>query len=145
MTTNPLSTVGLMLTLAGLVGSFFNIQLSQWLRDLIALEQKVELNKWHGTDTQQKAIVECRIEYKKLANIQTYVLHALVLGFVVFVLSNGLLMIRGAEGDPLFLNINVALWVFLVFFVGVSAWLVYGAWGTAKRTKAMLDNIKPAG
>jgi hypothetical protein len=41
MNANPLATVGLMLTLAGLVGSFFNIQLSQWLRDLIALAQKV--------------------------------------------------------------------------------------------------------
>ena len=141
MTTNPFSTVGLMLTLAGLVGSFFNIQLSQWLRDLIALEQKVKLNKSHGTDAQQKAIVECRIEHEKLANIQTYVLHMLVLGFVVFVLANGLLMIRGAESDPLYPNINVALWVFLVFFVSVSAGLVYGGWRTASRARHMLDNI----
>jgi|ERR1700680_2808120 len=142
MTTSPLSTIGLMLTLAGLVGSFFNIQLSQWLRDLIALEQKVELNKWHGTDTQQKAIVECRIEYEKLANVQTYVLHVLVLGFVIFVLVNGILMIRGAKNDPLYPNVNLSLWVFLVFFVGVSAWLTYGGLGTAKRTRAMLDKIK---
>ena len=40
MNANPLTTVGLMLTLASLVGSFFNIQLSQWLRDLLALAQK---------------------------------------------------------------------------------------------------------
>jgi hypothetical protein len=58
MNANPLTTVGLMLTLAGLVGSFFNIQLSQWLRDLVALAQKVKLNKAQGNENQQKAIIE---------------------------------------------------------------------------------------
>ena len=42
---NPLSMVGLMLTLAGLVGTFFYIQLSGWLRDVQALHAKIDLNK----------------------------------------------------------------------------------------------------
>jgi fatty acid desaturase len=142
MNTNPLSTVGLMLTLAGLVGAFFNIQLSQWLRDLIAIEQKVKLNKAHGTETQQKAIVECRIEHEKLENVQTYVINALVIGFVVFVLVNGLFMIRSAQADPLYPNINIALWVFLVLFVGVSGWLTYNGWRIAERIKKSLIDIK---
>ena len=123
MNTNPLTTVGLMLTLAGLVGSFFNIQLSQWLRDLVALAQKVKLNKAQGNETQQKAIVECKIEIEKLANTQTYVINILVLSFVVFVLGDGLVMIRTASADPLYPYIYLALWVFLVFFVSVSLWL----------------------
>lgn len=123
MNTNPLTTVGLMLTLAGLVGSFFNIQLSQWLRDLLALSQKALLNRAAGTPEQQKAIAECRIELKKLNNIETYTVNALVLAFVIFVLVNGLFMIASAKADPLYLNVQIALWVFLVFFVALSAWL----------------------
>ncbi|MHC2627248.1 hypothetical protein ACVIW2_009335 [Bradyrhizobium huanghuaihaiense] len=138
MNANPLTTVGLMLTLAGLVGSFFNIQLSQWLRDLVALAQKVKLNKAQGNENQQKAIVECKIEIEKLANIQSYVINGLVLAFVVFVLVNGLVMIEAASADPLFPQVHVALWVFLVFFIGVSLWLTFDGWRIAKGIREAL-------
>lgn len=138
MNANPLTTVGLMLTLAGLVGSFFNIQLSQWLRDLVALAQKVKLNKAQGNENQQKAIVECKIEIEKLANIQSYVINGLVLAFVVFVLVNGLVMIEAASADPLFSHVHVALWVFLVFFIGVSLWLTFDGWRIAKGIREAL-------
>lgn len=138
MTANPLSTVSLMLTLAGLVGSFFNIQLSQWLRDLLALEQKVKLNKAQGNDTQQKAIVECRIELNKLANAQTYIVNGLVIAFVIFVLANGILMINGAQADPIYPNVQVALWVFLLFFIGLSVWLMYCGCCVARSVKQTL-------
>jgi hypothetical protein len=127
-----------MLTLAGLVGSFFNIQLSQWLRDLAALAQKVKLNKAQGSESQQKAIVECKIELEKLDNTQTYVINALVLIFVVFVLVNGLAMIGSASADPLYPHIHLALWVFLAFFVGVSLWLTYDGWRIAKHLRTEL-------
>jgi len=138
MNASPLPTVGLMLTLAGLVGSFFNIQLSQWLRDLVALEQKVTLNKAQANDDQQKAIVESGIEIRKLDNIQSYIINGLVLVFIVFVLVNGLFMIRFARTDPLYGHVNIALWVFLVFFVGVSLWLSFDGWRTASRIRSNL-------
>jgi hypothetical protein len=133
MSANPISTVSLMLTLAGLVGSFFNIQLSQWLRDLLALEQKILLNKYQGTEPEKRAIVECKIEYAKLANTSSYVLNALIIAFVIFVLIDGLFMACQAQDDPLYPNVAVALWVFLTFFVVVSGWLIYAGSQTAKR------------
>ena len=138
MIANPLTTVSLMLTLAGLVGSFFNIQLSQWLRDLLALEQKVKLNKAQGNETQQKAIVECRIELEKLANAPTYIVNGLVIAFVIFVLANGLLMIHGSQADPIYPNIQVALWVFLFFFISLSVWLMYCGCRVARFVKQTL-------
>jgi hypothetical protein len=137
-----LSLVGLMLTLAGLVGSFFNIQLSEWRRDLAALEQKVRLNKAQGTIEQQRAIVECRIELGRLANVQSYVVNALVLGFIVFVLTDSLTLIEFAHANPLYPNLRLALWVFLVFFVGVSAWLGLGGWKIAEKVKRELNPQK---
>ncbi|WFU25436.1 hypothetical protein QA649_04100 [Bradyrhizobium sp. CB1717] len=138
MNANPLATVGLMLTLAGLVGSFFNIQLSQWLRDLVALAQKVKLNKAQGNDNQQKAIVECKIEIEKLANVQSYVINGLVLAFVVFVLVNGLVMIAAASADPLYPHVHRALWVFLLFFIAVSLWLSFDGWRIARGIRTTL-------
>lgn len=138
MNANPLATVGLMLTLAGLVGSFFNIQLSQWLRDLVALAQKVKLNKAQGNESQQKAIVECKVELEKLANVQSYVINGLVLAFVVFVLVNGLCMIRTAATDPLYPHVHLALWVFLLFFIGVSLWSSFDGWRIAKDIRTTL-------
>lgn len=82
------------------------------------------LNRAQGSEAQQRAIVECRIELCKLADPQTYAVNALVIAFVVFVLVNGLLMIRHAAADPLYPHVLAALWVFLVFFVGLSGWLI---------------------
>src|SRR5262249_10723118 len=138
MSTNPLSTVGLMLTLAGLVGSFFNIQLSQWLRDLVALEQKVKLNKAQGNENQQKAIVECKIEIEKLATNQSYVINFFVPLFDVFVLANGLFMLRPADTDPLYFHVNLALWVFLIFFICVSLWQILDGWQIATKIRETL-------
>ena len=71
MTTNPLTTVGLMLTLASIVGSFFYIHLSQGLRDLLALRKQTELNRLAGDEYQKRAIVECQVEYTKHATWHT--------------------------------------------------------------------------
>src|SRR5689334_15625118 len=100
MNANPIATISLMLTLAGLVGTFFNIQLSQWLRELIALEQKADLNKFQGTEPEKRAIVECKVEYRKLTNPSTYVVNVLIIAFVIFVLVDALFMMRLAQADP---------------------------------------------
>jgi D-alanyl-lipoteichoic acid acyltransferase DltB (MBOAT superfamily) len=136
MNANPIMTVGLMLTLAGLVGTFFNIQLSQWLRDLIAVETKAALNKLSMTEAAQRAIVECRIELAKLNSRETYIINGAVIAFIVFVLINGLCMAAKAQTDPLYGNVNLALWVFLIFFVVMSAWLIFSGHRVAGRIKA---------
>ena len=143
MTLNPLGTVSLMLTLAGLVGSFFNIQLSQWLRDLMALERKVFLNKAHGNEAQQKAIVECRIEHRKLAASESYAIHAAVLAFVLFVLVNGLVMLQAAKDDPLFGNVQFVLLAFLLFFAAMAGWLLWRGRVTDQAIRTILAEIKP--
>jgi hypothetical protein len=139
MNANPLTTVSLMLTLAGLVGTFFNIQLSQWLRDLLALDQKAETNSAQGTEQQQRAIVECEVELRRLANRQTYIVNTAVALFVVFVITDGLVMATWAQSDPLFGHVSVALWVFLALFVVGTIWLMYSGWRTSKSVKSNLS------
>jgi hypothetical protein len=124
MFANPISTVSLMLTLAGLVGSFFSIQLSQWLRDLIALQTKTTLNKAAGNEAQMRAIFECKAEYKKLTNASTYLLHVLITLFVCFILWDALVIAAFAKSDPIYPNVKLALEVFFGFFVLISLWLI---------------------
>lgn len=140
MSANPLSTVSLMLTLASLTGSFFYIQLSQWLRDILALRQKVELNKRQGDEAQKRAIVECRIEHAKLANMPTLIVNLLVIAFVVFVIAIALLMVGFADGDPLQPYIRTALWVFLILFVGLSGWLLFLGQRNAAEVKRLIES-----
>ena len=140
---NPLTMVSLMLTLAGLLGSFFYIQLSQWLRDLMALEKKSDLNRFAGSEAEKRALLECRVEYRKLVSRPTAVVNLSVIGFVLFVLVDALLMIRSAAADPLYPNIAVALWVFLCLFIALSVGLLWSGRRTAAAIRAILDKATP--
>lgn len=121
---NPLSTVGLMLTLASLLGSFFYLHLSQWVRDVIALDRKQELNEAAGTDPEKRALVECRIELKRLWSWPGFVVNGVVIAFVIFVLVLGLNMIHHARTDPLYRDVQAGLIVFLIVFVVLSGLLL---------------------
>ena len=127
--TNPLSIVGLLLTLASLLGTFFYLHLSQWLRDVLALRQKTELNILQGESSQQRAIVECRVELRRLASWHTYVVNLLVIAFVIFILVLGLDMIKSASSDPLYGEVRLAMFVFLGLFITLSIALMWlGQW-----------------
>ena len=121
---NPLSVVGLMLTLASLLGSFFYLQLSQWLRDILALRQKVHLNKAQGEEGQKKAIVECRVEFRRLSSWHSYAVNIVVILFVLFVLWLGLGMISLAKADPLYCYVYSGLVVFGIVFILLSGGLL---------------------
>jgi hypothetical protein len=137
--TNPLSLLSPLLTLAGLVGSFFYIQLSQWLRDLVALRQKVELNRFAGDEAQKRAMVECRIEYERLATWHTYAVNLSVIAFVLFILVLGLVMIRPAAADPMYGYLATALWGFLAVFVGLASVLFWLGHGKAREIGGILE------
>jgi hypothetical protein len=135
MTTNPLTTVGLMLTLASIVGSFFYIHLSQWHRDLMALRQNTKLNRLSGD--------ECRVEYTKLATWHTYVVNFMVIAFVVFVLLDGLAMIENAKTDPLYVYVWLAFIVFLIHFLFLSLGLTLFGYQNAQEIRNMLRQAGP--
>jgi hypothetical protein len=65
---DALSVIGFFLTLAGLLGSFFYIHLSDWLREVLALETKWRINAVGDEPDQRAARRECRYEVEQAAN-----------------------------------------------------------------------------
>ncbi len=119
---NPLSIVGLLLTLASIIGTFFYLQLSQWLRDLLALDQKVLLSRDLSTPDQQDRVqFESRVELKRLDNVPTTIVNGTVIAFVVFVWVLSLTMIQSASADPSFVFVLAGL----IGFISVFAALVW--------------------
>jgi hypothetical protein len=81
--TDALQVIGFFLTLVRLLGSFFYIHLSDWLRDVMALETKWRFNKDAADGWEAK--LECRYEIEQVANWTTLITSLFVSAFVVFV------------------------------------------------------------
>ncbi|SIT77242.1 hypothetical protein [Microbacterium sp. RU33B] len=121
---NPLSIVGLLLTLASIIGTFFYLQLSQWLRDLLALDQKVLLSRDLSTPDQQDRVqFESRVELKRLDNVPTTIVNGTVIAFVVFVWVLSIAMIQSASADPSFGFVLAGLIGFISVF-GALVWVL---------------------
>jgi hypothetical protein len=127
-TTNPLSVVGLMLTLSSLLGSFFYLQLSQWVRDILAVKSKSDLNRYAGVADEKKAMRECAVEIDKLLNWPTYVVNGVVIVFVIIVTVIAFAMLNKASADQLYPLLWDAFALFLAVFVVLSFGLIiYGS------------------
>jgi polyferredoxin len=124
---SALAVVSVLLTLASLLGSFFYIHLSQWLREILALKQKFDLSDDPSSNSGKRQRYECKVELKKLNSWPNYVVNIVVITFVMFVMGLALNMIKLAAADPLYDYVNLALWIFSgTFFVLVALLLGTG-------------------
>ena len=87
--TDALSVIGFFLTLVSLLGSFFYIHLSDWLREVIAMETKWDINKDGQQVERIAARRECRYEIGHVAIPTTVLTSLVVTGFVIFIFVLG--------------------------------------------------------
>lgn len=138
--TNPLTLVGLVLTLASLVGSFFYIQLSQWLRDLLAVAAKIELYSHGDNPDKDKALLEARIENRKLSSWHLLLTNAVIIAFVCYLVVIGLKLIDAAQADPSYPVIRQAFVIFGLIFAGLSIVLfLFGVYRMLANAKKLGD------
>lgn len=138
--TNPLTLVGLVLTLASVVGSFFYIQLSQWLRDLLAVAAKIELYSHGDNPDKDKALLEARIENRKLSSWHLLVTNAVIIAFVCYLVVIGLKLIDAAQADPSYPVIRQAFVIFGLIFAGLSIVLfLFGVYRMLANAKKLGD------
>lgn len=139
---NPLSIVGLLLTLASIIGTFFYLQLTQWVRDLLALEQKLELTRTMSEDDQGKYRIEARIEKRRLDNTATFIVDGTVIGFVAFVIIVAFAMIAPAAGDPSYPFVLWGLIGFALVFCALTAFILVQAVRSLTALRTALPSTK---
>lgn len=127
-------------TLASLVGSFFYIQLSQWLRDLLAVAAKIELYSHGDNPDKDKALLEARIENRKLSSWHVLLTNAVIIAFVCYLVVIGLNLIDAAQADPSYPVIRQAFVVFGLIFAGLSIVLfLFGVYRMLANAKKLGD------
>jgi hypothetical protein len=117
------TTIGLMLTLVGLLASFFWVSLGSWMRDLVALRSEAEYWKPITTPEARKERAMIRAKADGLGEYTTGVTTVVVLGFGTFLLVEALWLANKLEGN-LVSTLKAALWVFLVILVVLTAFLI---------------------
>ena len=82
------TVVGLLLSLAGLLATFFSVQLSQWLMNLLATNSKWEAYK-NGRDAEDKAARrECSAELRASYNVVPFAT-TIIIGLFIFFIIRG--------------------------------------------------------
>jgi len=136
--TDALSVISFFLTLVGLLGSFFYIHLSDWLRDIIALETKWSINK--SGDDKKAARRECRYEIEQLASWTTLVTSIVVTAFVLFIVGLGWNLWQAQpEKSVAWTSVGLAGLAFTVIYLGMTIGLLWSGYGKTRKLYSTID------
>ncbi len=80
---DALALSGFLLTLAGLIGSFFAIHISEWLRDILAISTKAERYKFNSSQEETRALYDIEYEVERLRNNVIYIVSFVVVAFMI--------------------------------------------------------------
>ena len=121
---NSYSVIGIYLTLAGLLGTFFYVHLSNWLQELLKLQAKWRQNKRGTDDSQQAAKRECRFEIKEHFNHVPFVVACVVSLFICLLWADSSKMLAPATSDTLVSGLKRMLDVFMVLYFALTTYLL---------------------
>ena len=94
------ATIGFMLTLVGLIGTFFYVQLSNWLREILELNSKFELNKVGDSEPRKQGRLECKFQLQRLLNHIPALIAVLISIFIIAVLAIARSLIAATQPQP---------------------------------------------
>ena len=94
------AAIGFLLTLVGLLGGFFAIHLSNWLRDILEVRAKFDANEVGDSQERRTARAECSFTLRRLINHVTLLVTIVLAGFIGYVLTlaRDLLRASGVTG-----------------------------------------------
>lgn len=119
------STIGFMLTLVGLIGTFFYVHLSNWLREILELNSKFEFNKVGDTEPRKQARLECRFQLRRLLNHIPLLVALVISVFIIAILIIARNLIAATQPQPAVIPYykNAAIW-FLIIYFGLTLYLL---------------------
>lgn len=94
------STIGFMLTLIGLIGTFFYVHLSNWLREVLELKAKYKLNSVGDTERRQEGRLECKFQLRRLLNHIPILVSLAITGFILIVCRLGARLLSQIQPEP---------------------------------------------
>jgi hypothetical protein len=137
---SEVSIIGIFLTLVGLLGSFFYIHLSSWFRDLIALQNKWELNKIGGTPEEIEAQRECRYALRGLYNYVPGLVAGVITLFIGLVSGFILNYLFSIEvSGPLSSVLWVVFLAFLATYFTLTLYFLIAGYRTGARINAEIE------
>jgi hypothetical protein len=120
-----IAAIGTFLTLTSLLGTFFYVQLSTWLRDLIVLKAKFDLNADGNLPDETKAVREVRYALPGVYNTLPILVAAAITGFIAFAAWNAFAILQPFRGqDQIADRLAAALCVFLTIYVVLIIYLL---------------------
>lgn len=124
------AAIGFFLTLTGLIGTFFYIHLSTWLREMLELKSKCDLNAVGDSEPRKQGRLECRFQLRRLLNHLPLVISAVISVFIVLMVGLGSRLIAACTPEPAVAPYYRAaatyfLWVYFAMTVYL---LIHGYW-----------------
>ena len=139
MTSGEYSTISILLSLTSLLGSFFYIQLSNWLRELITLKAKYDYAEKGDQPDDLKARYEARYALRGLNNRLPFAMWVAISGFIGVVSICALLsLIPAFCADPLAARLTFAFGAFLLIYLGVSSYLLVRGYDIGRELKGKI-------
>ena len=139
MASQNIAAIGTFLTLVGLLGTFFYVHLTTWLRDLLALRAKFDVNDGGNTPSEEQAIRECRYSLKGLYNYLPALIAVAISAFIAFVAWNAFDILGPVRAtDPLAEKLTEALIVFLAIYAALVIYLLIHGYAVGARLRAKL-------
>ena len=127
MTPQSIATIATFLTLTSLLGTFFQVQLATWLRDLMTLKSKYELNAGDNpTADEIKALRECAYTLSGLYNKVPALTAGAITLFIAITASQAFAILSTSwSTDPLASRIGLVLGSFLAIYLMLGGYLMW--------------------
>jgi hypothetical protein len=115
------AAIGFFLTLVGLIGTFFYVHLSNWLREILELQSKYELNRVGESDARKEGRLQCKFELKRLLNHVPALVSAVISIFIVLLLCDARILVNASVPPPAVIPYyKLAAKYFLVAYFGLT-------------------------
>ena len=125
LSSQEIGTLGFFLTLVSLLGTFFYVQLSNWLRDLIASESIYDANVVAGTPDEKEELRKLRYGIAGLYNLVPLLTSVAISTFIGLVAGIVMRIVWHALAtDYLARNLMLALCAFLAIYGGLTVYLL---------------------
>lgn len=134
------TAIGFFLTLVGLLGTFFYVHLSNWLREILELKAKYDLNSKGDSEDRRKAVLECRFQLKRLRNHIPVLVALLISTFLGVVTYSAAQLIRSLDPRPLLMTYYLRIGtVFLLIYAALTLYFLIHGYLVANRIKEGLN------